>query len=73
MLTSWNTMQTLFKRFSQVQQKAFSWFFLQCIYLIGLGLTSIFGRALGHRFMNVHQSKSTWKRHPKEVDIGKMF
>lgn len=61
----------LFQKVVLLQKKVFTWIFLQFIYVLGLGLTSLFGRVFGKEFME--KSPTEWKKHSAEINLKKMF
>lgn len=62
-----------FQAFTRLQKRVFSWVFLQAIYILGMGLTSIFGRLAGKSFIERQRFQSTWKKHLDQIDIERMF
>lgn len=62
---------TLFRKFTLLQKRVFTWIFLQFIYVLGLGFTSVFGRIFGKEFME--KSPTEWKKHSAEINLKKMF
>ena len=62
-----------FKTISLYQRRAFTWVFLQAIYLLGLGLTSIVGRISGAKFLGNSVDASSWKPHVKAITTKTMY
>jgi len=62
-----------FKALSRTQQRVLTWIFLQLIFLLGLGITSVVGRMLKKKFLGEKSRLSSWKKHSGIVDLRKMF
>jgi len=65
--------RAFFSRISVYQKRFFTWIFLQAIYLLGLGLTSLVARAVGARFLGVKKGDTAWKQHAKTIDTKTMY
>lgn len=73
MMSMIKRIETLLKTISSYQRKAFSWVFLQAIYLFGLGLTSIVGRIAGAKFLGHTAEKSSWQSHVRTITTKTMY
>lgn len=47
--------------------------FLNLIYFIGIGLTSLIARVAGHKFITVVMSKSTWTKYRRLGKLEEMY
>lgn len=47
--------------------------FLNLIYFIGIGLTSLIARVAGHKFITVVMSKSTWTKYRSLGKLEEMY
>lgn len=69
----WNQIISFFRKIRLLQQRVFTWIFLQAIYLLGFGLTSIFAKLMGVEFLEKKGVTSTWEKHGRPIDIKAMY
>jgi|GEM_PF-2856896 len=69
----WNQIISFFQKIRLLQQRVFTWIFLQAIYLLGFGLTSIFAKLMGVEFLEKKGVTSTWEKHGRPIDIKSMY
>lgn len=59
--------------FSKVLQHINTVFFLHVAYIIGIGVVSVAGRAMGAKFLDETAKKTNWKRPTGSTDPERMY
>lgn len=65
-------MNTL-RRLSRVLQQVNTTIFLHAAYIIGIGVVSVAGRALGVRFLDDVATKTNWKKPTGSKETERMY
>jgi hypothetical protein len=63
---------SFFKTVSHYQQRFFTWLFLQCIYILGIGGTAVVGKFFNAKFLD-SKGEKRWHVHKKEIDLQTMY
>lgn len=64
-----NTLQ----RLSKASQRINTAVFLHAAYVVGIGVVSIVGRAMGAKFLDETAKKTNWKRPTGSTDAERMY
>lgn len=67
------TVYTLLKKISIALTELINKTVLLLAYLVGIGISSIFYKLLGKRFLNLRPDKSTWDTPSGSGEIDKMY
>lgn len=62
-----------FRRFSKTLQRINTAIFLHAAYVVGIGVVSIAGRAMGMKFFDETAKKTNWKSPTGSTDAERMF
>lgn len=68
-----SAVQRFLDKVKAVQKVVFTWVFLNFIYVLGIGLTSVVGRAFGFQFIHKPKKASSWQTHANGINVETMF
>ena len=63
----------ILKKISKRISKYFNFLPLTIIYLFGIGLSAIFGKILGKKFLTFSYKKTSWGKRDKDKNLESMY
>jgi hypothetical protein len=68
-----SAVRRLLDKVKAVQKIVFTWVFLNFIYVLGIGLTSVVGRVFGFQFITKPKKASSWQTHARSINVETMY